>query len=338
MLACRCGQPIEPLEKLLRAITRTILAATLFLACVGCDQATKGVVRAHLPLGEGQSFLGDTVRLTHAENSGAFLNLGESLPDHMKSIIFIIGVGLISLGALMAAFFSRGLGRWQVVALSLIASGGIGNWIDRLTNDGRVTDFLNVGIGGLRTGIFNVADVALVVGVALYFFAGRSVQINHSTTQKESSMQRPGILFVISVFLLSAASPLLEAKDKLPWAFNGARAEGYSIDLVSVEPAPGTPLISGTTVDFKITLTYAMSVAKKGKVLLVFQDDKDRSAKPEGPMVSQSVTEPTGTVSLVDKITIPKGAKELRLFVPLAPEGLNETSGEVTIRYPIKKK
>jgi signal peptidase II len=157
----------------LRTITRTILASILFLGCVGCDQVTKGVVRAHLALGEGQSFLGDTVRLTHAENRGAFLSLGEALPDHIKSTIFIVVVGLVSLWALLAALFARGLGRWQVVALSLIASGGIGNWIDRLTNDGRVTDFLNVGIGSLRTGIFNVADMVLLAGVALYFL-GRS--------------------------------------------------------------------------------------------------------------------------------------------------------------------
>ena len=150
-------------------ITRTLLASLLFLGCVGCDQLTKSVARAHLVLGEGQSFLHDTVRLTYVENSGAFLNFGEALPDPVKSTIFIVGVGLISLGALLAALFVRGLGRWQVIALSLIASGGIGNWIDRLTNDGRVTDFLNVGIGSLRTGIFNVADMVLMAGVALYF-------------------------------------------------------------------------------------------------------------------------------------------------------------------------
>jgi signal peptidase II len=54
--------------------------------------------------------------------------------------------------------------------LSLIASGGISNCIDRLTNDGRVTDFLSLGVGGLRTGIFNVAEMILMLGVGLYFF------------------------------------------------------------------------------------------------------------------------------------------------------------------------
>jgi len=167
----------------LRAITRTFLASILFLGCVGCDQVTKGVARAHLVLGESQSFLRDTVRLTHVENSGAFLSFGEALPDHIKSTIFIVGVGLISLGALFAAFFARGLGRWQIVALSLIASGGIGNWIDRLTNDGRVTDFLNVGIGSLRTGIFNVADMVLVAGVALYFLSNRRRTASNKSMQ-----------------------------------------------------------------------------------------------------------------------------------------------------------
>jgi len=123
--------------------------------------------------GEQHSFLHDSLRLIHVENVGAFLSLGEALPDHIRSTIFIVGVGLISLGALLAAFFARDLGRWQVAALTLIASGGVGNWIDRVTNDGRVTDFLNVGIGSLRTGIFNVADMVLMAGVAIYFLGLR---------------------------------------------------------------------------------------------------------------------------------------------------------------------
>jgi signal peptidase II len=43
------------------------------------------------------------------------------------------------------------------------------NLIDRILYDGRVTDFLNFGIGPLRTGIFNVADVVGVIGAVLLF-------------------------------------------------------------------------------------------------------------------------------------------------------------------------
>jgi signal peptidase II len=43
----------------------------------------------------------------------------------------------------------------------------MGNLIDRIINDGAVTDFVRLGIGSFRTGIFNLADVAIVVGVVM---------------------------------------------------------------------------------------------------------------------------------------------------------------------------
>ena len=57
-----------------------------------------------------------------------------------------------------------------VVAWSLVLSGGLGNLVDRIINDGRVIDFMNIGIGSLRTGIFNVADVCITVGVVVLIF------------------------------------------------------------------------------------------------------------------------------------------------------------------------
>jgi hypothetical protein len=82
-----------------------------------------------------------------------------------------------------------------------------------------------------------------------------------------------------------------------------------------------------------------MSISKTGAIVLVFQDEKDRSAKSDDDQVVQAaVSEPEGSVTLTDTVTVPKRAKELRLFVPLIPDGLTETNGEVTIRYPVKKK
>lgn len=134
------------------------------------------------------------------------------------------------------------------------------------------------------------------------------------------------------------ASTLSPAADEIPWTFNGERAEGYTIDLVSVTPEPGTPLVVGSVVDFKVTVRYVNSVAPKAKVVLVFQTDKG-SAKAEGEkQVVQQVSEKSGELTLEDKVTIPKKAKQLLLFVPLMPENLDVTDGEVVIRYPIKKK
>ncbi len=57
---------------------------------------------------------------------------------------------------------------------SLIVGGGAGNLIDRLARDGRVGDFIMIGVGGIRTGIFNFADLAVLAGwIVLLFSPGR---------------------------------------------------------------------------------------------------------------------------------------------------------------------
>ncbi|MEK7730045.1 MAG: signal peptidase II, partial [candidate division KSB1 bacterium] len=57
--------------------------------------------------------------------------------------------------------------RFHLLALSLIFAGGMGNLIDRIFRDGRVIDFLNLGIGDFRTAIFNIADMAISFGMVL---------------------------------------------------------------------------------------------------------------------------------------------------------------------------
>lgn len=151
----------------MRTMTRVSLVAILLLGCVGCDQVSKQIVRAHIDLGHSESFLADTVRLTHAENTGAFLSVGAALPRLVRVTIFQVMVGLVVLGLLMSALFGRNLGTGKVVAFTLLAASGLGNLIDRLAHDGHVTDFLNLGIGPLRTGIFNIADVVGLIGVAV---------------------------------------------------------------------------------------------------------------------------------------------------------------------------
>ena len=81
-----------------------------------------------------------------------------------------------------------------------------------------------------------------------------------------------------------------------------------------------------------------MSIAPHGLIILVFQDEKNGRVASEPAQVSQEVSGPGGTVVLRQTVTIPAHAKELRLFVPLVPDGLTNTSGEVTLRYPITAK
>jgi signal peptidase II len=69
--------------------------------------------------------------------------------------------------ALTAVAVRGGLNGWPTLGLALFIAGGASNWIDRVVR-GSVVDFLNVGIGSLRTGVFNVADVAIMIGAVVF--------------------------------------------------------------------------------------------------------------------------------------------------------------------------
>lgn len=151
----------------------------VLLLSVGCDQSTKSLARTHLRDSDAVTMLGGTIRLEYAENPGGFLSLGDHLPGRWRSAAFT-GIGIAGALALFtyALFFSSD--RIQVVAVSLMCAGAVGNLLDRLFWGGNVTDFLNVGIGPVRTGIFNVADVSLMAGALLLALTTRSARANRA--------------------------------------------------------------------------------------------------------------------------------------------------------------
>ena len=152
---------------------RLTLVSLVLAGTVGCDQATKQLAISHLRDEPAQSFLSGVVRLVFAENPGAFLSLGGRLPPAVRFGLLTVGVGLILLLALLYLLKSQQLGRLHTVALALLVGGGVSNWYDRLVNDGRVVDFMVLGIGRLRTGVFNVADIAIMLGVGLMILSLR---------------------------------------------------------------------------------------------------------------------------------------------------------------------
>ncbi|MDD1622693.1 MAG: signal peptidase II [Methylococcaceae bacterium] len=154
---------------------RIILIFTVLVSCVGCDQATKAVAQSLLSETEIWSFWGDCLRLQLAHNHGAFLSLGDSLPQAVRDGLFSGGVALMLLMLLGYILFSKSVSPSSICAFSLLLAGGLGNLIDRLMYGGYVVDFINIGIGPIRTGVFNVADVAVVVG-ALMLVVGMPVK------------------------------------------------------------------------------------------------------------------------------------------------------------------
>ena len=151
----------------MRAASRSLLVVLVLVGCVGCDQMTKAAAREYLPGSGVHSYLGDTFRLQYAQNPGAFLSLGESLPPALRFDGFTVAVGVFVAALLGWALLSSRLSWWHRLAVTAIGAGGLGNLIDRLRFDGAVTDFLNLGIGSLRTGIFNIADAILMLGFLL---------------------------------------------------------------------------------------------------------------------------------------------------------------------------
>ncbi len=135
----------------------------LLLLTVACDQTSKRLA-AELLEGLGpHPYMGGSVVFLYAENSGAFLGLGARLTETARFWLFTVGVS--ALLALFVVKLHRAESRLELVGWSLIVGGGLGNLIDRVLRDGRVIDFLRIGVGELRTGIFNLADAAIVFGL-----------------------------------------------------------------------------------------------------------------------------------------------------------------------------
>lgn len=148
-------------------IRRLVIILATLVACVGCDQSTKHVAKQLLQGRETISVMGDVLRLGYAENVGGFLGIGAALPEHLRIGVFLL-LAASSLTALLAyAVMRRNIDLTQRLAVTLVVGGGFGNIIDRIVNNGGVVDFLNVGIGSLRTGIFNVADMAIMLGAVV---------------------------------------------------------------------------------------------------------------------------------------------------------------------------
>ncbi len=161
----------------MRTRLRLLFFVVLVTFLIGSDRITKVMARNDLE-GKGViSYFHDTVRLVYTENTGAFLSLGAGLPIKLSYTLFVI-IPFIFLLAFAVFIIIK---RYQMNLLTyfcyiLIFAGGIGNIIDRVFHHMRVSDFLNFGIGNLRTGILNLADFYITTGIIvliIFSFIGK---------------------------------------------------------------------------------------------------------------------------------------------------------------------
>jgi signal peptidase II len=143
---------------------RLLVFVPVLLVSLALDQLTKAWAREALEPGATHAVIGSFWHWRLSFNTGMAFSLGHNsgLARVLLPVVAVIATGAVTWMALRTPEGRR----VEVVALALVGSGALGNVIDRLMY-GKVTDFVLWKAFGYSWPVFNVADVALVVGVAV---------------------------------------------------------------------------------------------------------------------------------------------------------------------------
>ena len=129
------------------------------------EQITKWIVLGPLDLRDTQSLeVLPIFRLNYTENHGISLGLFQASSDAMRWVLVLV-TAAIAVG--VAWWIGREEKRWDQIALGMVLGGALGNILDRVRH-GYVVDFADLHFGDFRPFfIFNVADAAISIGVAI---------------------------------------------------------------------------------------------------------------------------------------------------------------------------
>ncbi len=143
---------------------RAILILFILALNIGCDQVSKTIVRRDIPDNKVIGYLGNHFTIEKAENTGAFLSLGDTLGGPVRTILLVILPLLAILGALVYIIINTKITKYTLLGIILIIGGGVGNLYDRMIH-GSVTDFMHIDFIIFQTGVFNVADMPIMAGM-----------------------------------------------------------------------------------------------------------------------------------------------------------------------------
>jgi len=148
------------------------IVADVLIITLALDQWTKTWAINNLKSAPVRYYLDGYLQILYAENPGAFLGMGGTWSSSTRFFIFGVLV-VFGLAAMLWSILKNKISTSEIYAYSFILGGGIGNVIDRLTREnGHVVDFLFIDLkfaSFARTGVFNVADMAIVLGVLIIF-------------------------------------------------------------------------------------------------------------------------------------------------------------------------
>ena len=141
-----------------------ILAFTISLLVVILDQISKLIVlkyKSLLPI-KISSF--DGLNLVYVENKGVSFGM---LSDY--NIPFLLGILSFVISIYIIFLMTKSESRLELIGLSMILGGAIGNGIDRMFS-GYVIDFIDLYYRNFHWPAFNFADSFITVGAVLFFF------------------------------------------------------------------------------------------------------------------------------------------------------------------------
>ncbi|HEC2150667.1 TPA: signal peptidase II [Staphylococcus delphini] len=139
------------------------IGLSLFIALIILmgDQLTKFIIRTQMTIGESFAVLPKFLYITSHRNNGAAWGILSG-----KMTFFYI-ITVIILVALIVFYIKEAKNHMLMqIAISLLFSGALGNFIDRVSS-GEVVDFIDTVIFGYDFPIFNIADASLTIGVIL---------------------------------------------------------------------------------------------------------------------------------------------------------------------------
>lgn len=145
---------------------RLVLLLFILALNIGCDQVSKEIARKNLAYDQQVTIIKDRFILTKVENTGAFLSAGNTLPTPIRYGLLIVMPILVLGYGVFFLLYKTNLPQLMQIGLCFLIGGGIGNIYDRVVF-GSVTDFMHMDFGLFRTGVFNLADVSIMIGIGL---------------------------------------------------------------------------------------------------------------------------------------------------------------------------
>lgn len=136
----------------------------------GCDQISKTIVRKEVKEDEIINLINNRLTLFKVENIGAFMSVGSSLPYFVRFISLILLPSIFLIYGLYLIVSRKNIPVINVTGWCFVIGGGIRNLYDRIIHDS-VTDFLHLDLIIVQTGVFNLADVSIIIGMSIILSA-----------------------------------------------------------------------------------------------------------------------------------------------------------------------